>query len=258
MLRDRGEQGRHRRRRSVEPVLRRRDPRRPHPHDRPGERSRASIIRSMATRGATGGMARAALDAVDILDVAGYRHDHHRDRRRRPGRGRDRARPRDTTVVVSAPGLGDEIQAIKAGMLEIADIHVVSQVRPRRRQPHADRPEADADARRTDAGRRPTWQTPVIGVSALDGRGPRRTGRRDRRGIGSYRIDSEARPTAPAPHRRLPPAARRPRPSCWNDSTRASDGVRPDLAAELAERAQRSVHDGAAARHHRITQGVLR
>jgi len=83
------------------------------------------FIRSMATRGATGGMARAALDAVDLLDVAGFGTVILET----VGVGQDEvevAHASDTTVVVSAPGLGDEIQAIKAGVLEIADIHVVS------------------------------------------------------------------------------------------------------------------------------------
>jgi len=83
------------------------------------------FIRSMATRGAMGGMARAALDAVDILDVGGFDTIIIET----VGVGQDEveiARASHTTVVVSAPGLGDEIQAIKAGILEIADIHVVS------------------------------------------------------------------------------------------------------------------------------------
>jgi LAO/AO transport system ATPase len=82
-------------------------------------------IRSMATRGAMGGMARAALDAVDILEVAGFDPIIIET----VGVGQDEveiARASHTTIVVSAPGLGDEVQAIKAGMLEIADIHVVS------------------------------------------------------------------------------------------------------------------------------------
>jgi LAO/AO transport system kinase len=72
-----------------------------------------------------GGMARAALDAVDILDVAGFDTIIIET----VGVGQDEveiARASHTTVVVSAPGLGDEIQAIKAGILEIADIHTVS------------------------------------------------------------------------------------------------------------------------------------
>lgn len=127
------------------------------------------FIRSMATRGAMGGLAKAALDAVDILDVGGFDTIIIET----VGVGQDEveiAKASHTTVVVSAPGLGDEIQAIKAGMLEIADIHVVSK---------CDR----SDAHRTlvdlkqmmtlgiaSAGK-PEWQTPVIGVSSYSGEG---------------------------------------------------------------------------------------
>jgi len=83
------------------------------------------FIRSMATRGALGGLARASLDAVDILDAAGLDMVLIET----VGVGQDEVdivQAAHTTVVVSAPGLGDDIQAIKAGVLEIADIHVVS------------------------------------------------------------------------------------------------------------------------------------
>ncbi len=83
------------------------------------------FIRSMATRGAMGGLARASLEAVDVLDAAGFDVVLIET----VGVGQDEVdivRAAHTVVVVSAPGLGDEIQAIKAGILEIADIHVVS------------------------------------------------------------------------------------------------------------------------------------
>jgi GTPase len=82
-------------------------------------------VRSMATRGALGGLARGTLEAVDVLDAAGFDVVMIET----VGVGQDEvdvARAAHTTVVVSAPGLGDDIQAIKAGILEIADIHVVS------------------------------------------------------------------------------------------------------------------------------------
>lgn len=127
------------------------------------------FIRSMATRGATGGMARAALDAVDLLDVAGYRTIILET----VGVGQDEvevAHASDTTVVVSAPGLGDEIQAIKAGVLEIADIHVVSK---------CDRDDANrtlTDLKQmltlgTAVGPKRAWAIPVVGVSSFDGQG---------------------------------------------------------------------------------------
>jgi LAO/AO transport system kinase len=127
------------------------------------------FIRSMATRGATGGMARAALDAVDVLDLAGFRTIIVET----VGVGQDEveiAQASDTTVVVSAPGLGDEIQAIKAGVLEIADIHVVGK---------CDRD--DANRTLTDlklmlalgalTGEKTAWAVPVVGVSAYTGQG---------------------------------------------------------------------------------------
>jgi LAO/AO transport system kinase len=133
-------------------------------------------IRSMATRGSTGGLARSALAAVDILDAAGFDVVIIET----VGVGQDEveiARASHSTVVVSAPGLGDDVQAIKAGILEIADIHVVSK---------CDR----SDANRTitdlktmlamginislkDNPGKPLWQTPVVGTSAETGEGIR-------------------------------------------------------------------------------------
>ena len=91
------------------------------------------FVRSMATRGALGGLAHGTLEAVDVLDAAGFDIVIIET----VGVGQDEvdvARAAHTTVVVSAPGLGDDIQAIKAGILEIADIHVVSK---------CDRPDAN-------------------------------------------------------------------------------------------------------------------
>ncbi len=125
-------------------------------------------IRSMATRGAMGGLARATMDAADILDLGGYDTIIIET----VGVGQDEveiAKASHTTIVVSAPGLGDEIQAIKAGMLEIADIHVVSK---------CDR----SDANRTlmdikqmltlgAAGAKAEWAAPVVGISSYSGEG---------------------------------------------------------------------------------------
>lgn len=83
------------------------------------------FIRSMATRGALGGLASATLDVVDVLDAAGFDTVLIET----VGVGQDEVdivQAAHTVIVVSAPGLGDDVQAIKAGVLEIADIHVVS------------------------------------------------------------------------------------------------------------------------------------
>lgn len=127
------------------------------------------FIRSMATRGAVGGMAHAALDVVDVLDIGGF----DKIIIETVGVGQDEveiAKSSHTTVVVSAPGLGDEIQAIKAGILEIADIHVVSK---------CDR--SDANRTMTDlkmmlkdgVGQALTrgWVPPVLGTSSLNEEG---------------------------------------------------------------------------------------
>lgn len=94
------------------------------------------FIRSMATRGALGGLAAAARDAARALDAAGFDIILIET----VGAGQNEvaiARMAQTTLVVEAPGLGDDVQAIKAGILEIADILVVNK---------ADRPGANATA----------------------------------------------------------------------------------------------------------------
>ena len=82
-------------------------------------------IRSMATRGAMGGLSRAARDGVDVLDAAGFDWILLET----VGVGQDEVdvvRTVDSVVVVTVPGLGDDIQAIKAGILEIADVFVIN------------------------------------------------------------------------------------------------------------------------------------
>lgn len=95
------------------------------------------FIRSMATRGSLGGLARTTRDAVRVLDAAGFNIILLET----VGAGQsevDIARAAHTTLVVEAPGLGDDVQAIKAGILEIADVLVVNK---------ADRPGAENTAR---------------------------------------------------------------------------------------------------------------
>lgn len=125
-------------------------------------------IRSMATRGSLGGLARATLDAVDVLDAAGFDVVLIET----VGVGQDEVdvvRAAHTTVVVNAPGLGDDIQAIKAGVLEIADIHVVSK---------ADRPDANRTVSELKSmlmmSLQPGaehWRVPVVPTSVEEGIG---------------------------------------------------------------------------------------
>jgi len=125
------------------------------------------FIRSLATRGSLGGLARAALDTADVLDAAGFDVVLIET----VGVGQDEvdiATAAHTVIVVSAPGLGDGVQAIKAGVLEIADVHVVSK---------SDRPDAAktvADLKAMQGlgltGRGPSdWKVPVLPTSAETG-----------------------------------------------------------------------------------------
>ncbi len=83
------------------------------------------FIRSMASRGSLGGLARGVHDAIKVFDAAGF--DIILIETVGVGQGEvDIARTAHTVLVVEAPGLGDDIQAIKAGILEIADIFVVN------------------------------------------------------------------------------------------------------------------------------------
>jgi LAO/AO transport system kinase len=83
------------------------------------------FIRSMATRGSLGGLARATTDVVKVLDACGY--DLILIETVGAGQSEiDIARTADSVIVVEAPGLGDEVQAIKAGILEIADVLCVN------------------------------------------------------------------------------------------------------------------------------------
>jgi LAO/AO transport system kinase len=119
----------------------------------------------MATRGALGGLAPATNDVVTVMDAA------HKDVIivETVGAGQDEVEVADTahtTIVISVPGAGDEVQAIKAGILEIADILVVNK---------ADQPGADMTARQLAAfltmGRDEGWEVPILQTVALKGRG---------------------------------------------------------------------------------------
>src|SRR5215831_16261388 len=123
------------------------------------------FIRSMATRGALGGLARATSDAVDVLDAAGFDPVIIET----VGVGQDEVdivRAADTTAVVLVPGLGDDIQAIKAGILEIADVFVVNKAE----REGADRAVAEL-AMMLDLAGHPDWRPPIVKTSATTGAG---------------------------------------------------------------------------------------
>jgi LAO/AO transport system kinase len=144
------------------------------------------FIRSMASRGALGGLASATADVAALLDVAGYDLIFVET----VGAGQadiDVRRVADSVVVVEAPGLGDDVQAIKAGILEIADVLVVNK---------ADRPGVEATvaalraamelgeatrghhglntrftSRSEDGATTNAWHTPILQTIATQGQG---------------------------------------------------------------------------------------
>ncbi len=123
------------------------------------------FIRSMATRGALGGLARSTSDAVDVLDAAGFDMILIET----VGVGQDEVdvvRAADTTAVVLVPGLGDDIQAIKAGILEIADVFIVNKAD----RDGADRAVSELSMMLDFAGH-PDWRPPIVKTSAPSGAG---------------------------------------------------------------------------------------
>jgi LAO/AO transport system kinase len=123
------------------------------------------FMRSMATRGIMGGLARSTLDVVLLLDAFGKDVVIVET----VGVGQDEveiARAADTTLVVGVPNLGDDIQAIKAGILEIADILVVNKAD----LTGADRLVAELQAM-LQLGEKHAWSTPIQQTVATDGTG---------------------------------------------------------------------------------------
>ena len=123
------------------------------------------FIRSMSSGGVAGGLAVRTLDMVDLLDAFGF--DLVFVETVGVGQGEtDISRVVDSNIVVLAQGLGDDIQALKAGVLETGDIFVVNK---------SDRPQAAATLATTRAmlelGEAMPWQPPVLAASAIKNKG---------------------------------------------------------------------------------------
>ena len=124
------------------------------------------FIRSMATRNYAGGLAKATKDAVKVLDAAGKDIVIVET----VGAGQSEVeiiKVAQTIVVVHAPGLGDEIQAIKAGIMEIADVFVVNKAD----RENADKAVMDIQANLQLNSKESRWKPPVIKTVALTGEG---------------------------------------------------------------------------------------
>src|ERR1700680_2576534 len=123
-------------------------------------------IRSMATRGSLGGLARTTADVALVLDAAG------RDLIliETVGVGQDEidiVRLADVTVVILVPGMGDDVQTIKAGIMEIADIFVIN----KSDRDGAERVEREIRALQSLAIRSDKWTPPIIKTVSTEGKG---------------------------------------------------------------------------------------
>ncbi len=124
------------------------------------------FIRSMATRNYPGGIAKATQDAVKILDAAGKEIVIVET----VGAGQSEVeiiKVAQTTIVICAPGLGDEIQAIKAGIMEIGDIFVINKAD----RENAEKAVMDIQAMLQLSDKERIWNPPVVKTVALKGKG---------------------------------------------------------------------------------------
>jgi LAO/AO transport system kinase len=124
------------------------------------------FIRSMATRGNLGGLARATVDAVAILDAAGFEKVIVET----VGVGQDEieiVKTADVSVVVLVPGMGDDIQAIKAGIMEIGDVFVINKAD----RDGVLRTEKELEALLSLAHRPDMWSPPIVKTVATENRG---------------------------------------------------------------------------------------
>ena len=124
------------------------------------------FIRSMATRGFLGGLSRAAADAALLLDAAGREIVILET----VGVGQDEVdivRLADCTLVLMVPGLGDDVQSMKAGLMEVADIFVLNKAE----RDGADRLQQQIEAMLELAPDRGGWKTPVVRTTATEGAG---------------------------------------------------------------------------------------
>ena len=207
------------------------------------------FIRSMATRGHLGGLARATADAALVLDAAGKDVVAIET----VGVGQDEveiARTADVSVVVLVPGMGDDVQALKAGVMEIADMFVVNK---------ADRDGADRAVAEIEsllglhAYAEGEWRPPIVRTEATTGRGLDDADRRpSTRFRGQSAHDGVApartrRSAAPRDSGRAPDAADRTRVSAMRNGARWSIASRrarvdPYTAADevLGDRAARA------------------
>src|SRR5438105_14969793 len=124
------------------------------------------FIRSMATRGNLGGLARATVEAVAIVDAAGYEKIIIET----VGVGQDEieiAKTADVCVVVLVPGMGDDVQTMKAGIMEIGDVLVINKAD----RDGVLRTEKELEALLSFGTRTDEWQPPIVKTVAIENKG---------------------------------------------------------------------------------------
>lgn len=124
------------------------------------------FIRSMATRGNLGGLSRATVDAVAILDAAGF----DKVIVETVGVGQDEVeivKTADVSVVVLVPGMGDDIQAIKAGIMEIGDVFVINKAD----REGVLRTQKELESLLSLAHRPDMWNPPIVKTIATENKG---------------------------------------------------------------------------------------
>lgn len=124
------------------------------------------FIRSMATRGNLGGLSRATVDAVAILDAAGF----DKVIVETVGVGQDEVeivKTADVSVVVLVPGMGDDIQAIKAGIMEIGDVFVINKAD----RDGVLRTQKELESLLSLAHRPDMWNPPIVKTVATENKG---------------------------------------------------------------------------------------
>ncbi|MEQ1763920.1 MAG: methylmalonyl Co-A mutase-associated GTPase MeaB [Pyrinomonadaceae bacterium] len=124
------------------------------------------FIRSMATRGNLGGLSRATVDAVAVLDAAGF----DKVIVETVGVGQDEVeivKTADVSVVVLVPGMGDDIQAIKAGIMEIGDVFVINKAD----REGVLRTQKELESLLSLAHRPDMWNPPIVRTVATENKG---------------------------------------------------------------------------------------
>lgn len=124
------------------------------------------FIRSMATRGNLGGLARSTIEAAAILDAAGYEKIIIET----VGVGQDEieiAKTADVCVVVLVPGMGDDVQTMKAGIMEIGDVLVINKAD----RDGVLRTEKELEALLSFGTRTDQWEPPIVKTVAIESKG---------------------------------------------------------------------------------------